>query len=225
MARRHVPLVLALSSLVAMSACTSGRQASSASSSSASASQASSSPAPPGQTVTPTPTPSTASSTYSVRTGLLTEEFATPLPTDPAQAQVVAGFREGLILWNKSQENFGLIAPVTSYVTGSALNNLKRTLTNEAQTEDVPAGVDRLFRTQVTALSATAATITTCDDGSKYVERNPRTGVVDPSFEHLPADEAYVFETWGMTRLDGHWAIKSITATPPGSPAAKSCLP
>ena len=218
MARRHVPLVLVLSSLVAMSACTSGRQASSAS-----ASQASSSPAPPGRTVTPTP--STASSTYSVRTGLLTEEFATPLPTDPAQAQVVAGFREGMILWDKSQENFGLVAPVTSYVTGSALNNLKKTLTIFGQMEEVPAGVDRLFRTQVTALSGTAATITTCDDGSKFVERNPRTGAVDPAFEHQPPDEVYAFVTWGMTRLDGHWAIKSITLASPGSAAAKPCLP
>jgi hypothetical protein len=130
-----------------------------------------------------------------------------------------------MILWDKSQENFGLVAPVTSYVTGSALNGLKKTLTIFGRMEEVPAGVDRLFRTQVTALSGTAATITTCDDGSKFVEQNPRTGAVDPSFEHLPADEVYVFVTWGMTRLDGHWAIKSITAAPPGSPTAKPCLP
>jgi hypothetical protein len=230
MAWRHAPLFLVLSALVAVSACTHGGLANPASSSSASSrlaspSQALSSPASSGQVATTTAAPSTSSSTYSVRTGLLTEEFATPLPTDPAQAQVVAGFREGMILWDKSQENFGLVAPVTSYVTGSALSNLKTSLTNFAQAEDVPAGVDRLFRTQVTALGSTVATITTCDDGSKYVEQNPRTGVVNPSSEHLPTDEVYVFVTWGMTWLDGHWAIKSVTVAPLGSAAAKPCLP
>ena len=67
--------------------------------------------------------------------------------------------------------------------------------------------------------------ITSCDDASKYVEQNPRTGVVNPSSEHLPTDEVYVFETWGMTRLDGHWAIKAIAVASPGSAAGKSCLP
>ena len=215
MARRHAPLLLALPALVAVSACT---HASSRPASSGRAAPPSSSSAAPAPTAT-------GPATYSVRTGLLTEEFTTPLPTDPAQAQVVAGFREGMTLWNKSQENFGLVAPVTSYVTGSALAGLKKSITVFGQMEEVPAGVDRLFRTQVTALSSTAATITTCDDGSKFVEQNPRTGAVDPSFEHQPADEVYAFETWGMTRLDGRWAITSITPASPGSPAEKSCLP
>jgi hypothetical protein len=208
MARRPAPLLPVLLALVAVSACSPSGSAHPASSRSPS----------------PRPT-SSGAATYSVRTGLLTEEFAAPLPTSPAQAQVVTGFREGLILWNKSQENFGLVAPVSSYVTGTALGNLKKTITAFAQIEDVPAGVDRLFRTQVTALRGTAATITTCDDGSKYDEQNPRTGVVNPSSEHLPTDQVYVFETWGMTMLDGHWAITSITVASPGSPAEKSCLP
>jgi hypothetical protein len=65
----------------------------------------------------------------------------------------------------------------------------------------------------------------TCDDGNKYVERNPRTGVVNPSSEHLPADEVYVFETWGMTQLDGHWAIKSIAVAPPAPPPRSPASP
>jgi hypothetical protein len=156
---------------------------------------------------------------------LLTEEFATALPASPAQARVAAGFREGLILYNKSQENLAPVAPVTSYVTGSALGDLHTTITRLAQEQEVPAGVDRMFRTRVTALSGTSATITTCDDGSRYVQENPRTRAVDPSFQNVPIDEVYVFETWGMTILDGHWAINSIKVASPGSAAEKSCLP
>jgi len=134
-------------------------------------------------------------------------------------------FRQGFLLYDKSQEKFALVPPVTSWVTGSALTDLKKSLTTLAQEQLVPAGVDRLFRTSVTAVSGSSATITTCDDGSKYNEQNPRTHVVNPSSVNLPLSEQYIFITWGMTRADGHWAINSITIASSSSAAAKSCLP
>jgi hypothetical protein len=200
---RHRVLLLALmslSALAALAACSSSGSSSSASG-------------------------TASSSTPSVRVGLLTEWFDTPLPSDQAQAAVVEDFRQGLILYDKSQENFGLVSPVTSWVTGSALTDLKQTLSTLEKNELVPAGVDRLFRTSVTALSGSAATITTCDDGSKYNEQNPRTHAISPSSWHLPLNQEYIFITWGMTRAGGHWAIESITIASSSSATAKSCLP
>jgi hypothetical protein len=69
--------------------------------------------------------------TESVRVGRLTEIFDGPLPADPAQASVVEGFRAGLIVWDKSQEEQKLVSPVTSDVTGAALTNLKKSLSQE----------------------------------------------------------------------------------------------
>jgi len=108
-------------------------------------------------------------------------------------------------------------------VTGSALNNLKSSLANEAQTEEVPAGIDRLFGTAVTALSDSAATLVTCDDFSKFKLENPRTHAMDTT--PVPLDQQYLYVSWGMTQLSGHWAIKSLTVAPSSSAAAKSCLP
>jgi hypothetical protein len=135
----------------------------------------------------------------------------------------VTDFEQALLLWDKSQENFGLVSPVTSWVTGGALSDLKNSLANEAQTEEVPAGIDRLFGTAVTTLSGSEATLGTCDDGSKYKTENPRTHVIDTT--PVPLDQQYIYITWGMTPLSGHWAIKSVTIAPSSSPDAKSCLP
>jgi hypothetical protein len=99
----------------------------------------------------------------------------TPLPADSAQASVIEGFRAGLILWDKSQEEQKLVSPVTSDVTGAALTNLKKSLTQELTPGQQigPAGIDRNFKTRVTALSGASATVTTCDNGSKFDEANP----------------------------------------------------
>jgi hypothetical protein len=171
------------------------------------------------------PAPSVNAPPSSVTSGLLTEEFATPLPSDTAQAEVIAGFREGLVLWNSSSERFALVAPVTSYVTGAALGNLKKVISIFSKSHEVPAGVDRLFLTKVTDLTGSTATVTTCDDGSKYVQKNPTTGAVDPAFTNVPIDQQYIYEAWAMTRLSGHWAIESITITDPPAAVAKQCLP
>jgi hypothetical protein len=205
MTRRGIWFAFLMSGALALTACSWGRHSS---------------------TVTPTaPAPSASASPYTVHTGLLTQEFATPLPSDAAQAEVVAGFRRGLVLWDVSSEQRKLIAPVTSYVTGAALASLKKVISTFAKTDEVPAGVDRFFLTRVTALTGSVATLTTCDDGSKYVQENPATGAVDPAFTNVPIEEQYVYETWGMTRLSGHWAIKSISFASPGSAGERQCLP
>lgn len=215
---RRVPFLLTAAALAAVSACSASPSSSTARPSTAPASTApaiaTASATPP---ATPIPTPT------STRVGLLTEEFTTPLPADPARAKVVTDFEQGYLLWDKSQENFGLVPPVTSWVTGSALNNLEKSLAGDAQIEEVPAGIDRLFNTAVTALSDSAATLVTCDDGSKFKLENPRTHAIDTT--PVPLDQQYLYITWGMTRLSGHWAIKSLTVAQSSSSAAKSCLP
>ena len=57
-----------------------------------------------------------------------------------------------------------------------------------------------MFKTRVTVISGTGATITTCDDGSKFEEVNPRTGVPAPAYS-ATANQQYLFETWQMIRL------------------------
>jgi hypothetical protein len=164
--------------------------------------------------------------TESVRVGHLTEVFDTPLPADSAQASVVEGFRVGLILWDKSQEEQRLVSPVTSDVTGAALTNLKKSLTQELTPgqQIVPAGIDRDFKTRVTALSGDSATVTTCDDGSKFDDVNPDTGVVNTAYNATP-DQEYIFVTWQMTRLEGHWAISRVSPVTLPNALAKPCQP
>src|SRR5215468_8914231 len=60
-----------------------------------------------------------------VRVGPYTQAFAGPLPANPAQAAVVEGFREGEVLWDKSQNAQHLVPPVRDYVTGQALTHLE----------------------------------------------------------------------------------------------------
>jgi hypothetical protein len=157
--------------------------------------------------------------------GRLTEIFETPLPADSAQASVIEGFRAGEILWDTSQEEQKLVSPVTRDVTGAALTALKVTLTRELiPGQIVPAGIDRNFKTRVTALSGASATVTTCDDGSKFYEVNPRTGVVNTAFNATP-DQDYIFVTWQMTRLDGHWAVSEVSPVYLPNALAKPCQP
>jgi hypothetical protein len=209
---------LAIGGLLA-SGCSSG---SSGSAGSSGGSSSPSSAGSPSSTVSPT---AATVATGSVRVGRLTEIFDGPLPADSAQASVIEGFRAGLILFDKSQEELRLVSPVTSDVTGAALTNLKKSLTQALIPEHiVPAGIDRNFKTRVSALSGASATVTTCDDGSKFDEVNPDTGVVNTAYSATP-DEEYIFVTWQMTRLDGHWAISVITPVTLPNPLAKPCQP
>jgi hypothetical protein len=172
--------------------------------------------APPGAVVTG---PNT------VRMGRFTEVFATPLPTVAAEVSVASDFREAMLLWDDSQERRTLVAPVTSYVTGDALKNLRLTITRFAQEDEVPAGTDRFFKTTVVAVTSPTAMVTSCDDGSKDTMIKLATNTVDPSWVNLPLDQQYVYVTWDMALHAGHWAITSISALNPPAAAAKQCLP
>src|SRR5215472_2123205 len=114
-----------------------------------------------------------------VHIGRYTQVFASPLPANPAQAGVVEGFREGWVLWDKSENARHLVPPVREYVTGQALTHLAAAVKANKARDLVPAGVDRFFLTRVTAIRGRSATVATCDDGSKFTEENPRTGKVN----------------------------------------------
>jgi hypothetical protein len=150
--------------------------------------------------------------------------FDGPLPANPAQASVVAGFREAMTLWDKSEIAWRLTAPVTDYVTGDALTRLNAA-TNASRAKDlVSAGTDRFFLTRVISIAGDSATVTTCDDGSKYEEENPRTGRIDTAYS-TPPDQAYLFETWHMAWRSGHWAVASFSLATPTDPHTKLCQP
>ena len=169
----------------------------------------------------PTAVSSTAAST---RIGPYTQIFATPLPANPAQAKVIQGFEMAEILWAKSEYAWRPFPPVTEYVTGQALTHLMAATSSLKANYVVPAGTDRLFMTSVTALTSTTATVTTCDDGSKYTAENPVTGKINQAY--LPsANQKYLFETWHLVLLSGRWAISSFTLTTLPSASAQHCQP
>jgi len=85
-----------------------------------------------------------------------------------------------MILRDKPQEDLTLVSPVTAYVTAGALAGLRGSLVRTKARDVVPGGTDRFFTTGVRGISAASATITTCDDGSKFEEVNPGTGVPGP---------------------------------------------
>src|SRR5258707_1420921 len=159
-----------------------------------------------------------------VHVGRYTQVFASPLPASPAQAAVVEGFRQGLVLWDKSQSALQLMRPVREYVTGQALSHLAATVKAGKARDLVPAGVDRFFMTRVTAITGRNAIIATCDDGSKFREQNPRTGKVDAAFLPSPG-QAYVFETWRMVQVSAHWAITALSVATLPSRSAEPCQP
>jgi hypothetical protein len=137
---------------------------------------------------------------------------------------VVQGLRAGMILWDKSSENMGLVSPVAADVIGPALTNLKDALASMGLQQIVPGGTDCFFKTRVSMISAASATVTTCDDGSKFNLVNPNTGVVDKALNATPS-QAYEFVTWQMTRLNGHWAISGDSPVELPNALAKPCQP
>jgi hypothetical protein len=159
-----------------------------------------------------------------VHIGPYTQVFDSPLPANPAQASVVEGFREAQVLWEKSENAQHLIQPARGYVTGQALAHLNAAVKAGKSRDLVPAGVDRFFKTRVTAITGHNATVATCDDGSRFKEENPRTGTVNVAFVPTPG-QAYIFETWRMVQFRGHWAITAFSAAPLPSRSAEPCQP
>ncbi len=158
------------------------------------------------------------------RLGPFPEIFATPLPANPARAKVLTGFQMAEILWAKSEYAWRLVPPVREYVTGNALTHLMAAMGSLKANDVVPTGKDRLFMTSVTAMTDTAATVTTCDDGSKYAAENPVTGKINPAYSPS-ANQAYLFETWHMVLLSGRWVISSFSLAALPSAGAKHCQP
>lgn len=159
-----------------------------------------------------------------VHIGRFTQVFSGPPPANPAQATVVEGFREGQVLWSKSENAWHLVSPVRSYVTGHALADLTAAMNAGKARHLVPGGTDRFFMTRVTRITGHNATVATCDDGSKFEEVNPRTGKVGASYLPSPQQE-YLFETWQMVRLSGHWAITALSLASLPAPSAEPCQP
>jgi hypothetical protein len=159
-----------------------------------------------------------------VHIGPYTQVFTSPLPANPVLADVVEAFREGEILWEKSENAQHLVPPVRDYVTGQALTHLAAAMKDGRERDLVPAGVDRLFMTRVTTMAGRRAAVTTCDDASKFKEQNPDTGQVDTSFVSPPGQE-YVFETWRMVQHSGHWAIGAVSLATLPSRSAEPCQP
>jgi hypothetical protein len=159
-----------------------------------------------------------------VHIGPYTQVFASPLPANPILADVVEAFREGEVLWNKSENTRHLVPAARDYVTGQALTHLAAALKAGREHDLVPAGVDRLFMTRVTTIAGRSATVTTCDDASKFKEQNPSTGQVDTSFLSPPGQE-YLFETWRMVQRSGHWAITAVSLATLPSRSAEPCQP
>jgi hypothetical protein len=159
-----------------------------------------------------------------VHIGPYTQMFDSPLPANQAQAAVVEGFREGQVLWNKSASAQRLVPPVRDYVTGQALTHLDAVVRNARAEDLVPAGVDRFFMTRVTAITGPSAIVATCDDSSGYAQENPRTRKVDMNFLSPPG-QAYMFETWRMAQLGGHWAISAFSLDALPSRSSEACQP
>jgi hypothetical protein len=152
------------------------------------------------------------------------QEFAASTVAGPEQVAVIERFREAQILWEKSSLAGKLIAPVSEYVTGQALNHLVLAISFAESKDVAPAGTDRMFMTRVTSFSAAAATVTTCDDGSKYESVDRRTGKVILSLA-APPDQQYLLEAWHMAKVGEGWAISSFTVTSLPTASAKQCQP
>lgn len=122
-------------------------------------------------------------------------------------------------------ENAGrLVKPVTVFVTSSALTHLDSAIAYGKAQGLVPAGTDRMFMTRVLTMTGHSAIVGTCDDGSKVIAAYRATGRLDPGVS-APPSQAYIYETWDMVQLAGHWAISSCTVASLPSAAAQACQP
>jgi len=220
MKRSGAVIAVCVTGLMILSACSSGKSGGTAgggnSSPETASSHASSPPTKP-SVVAPLSMPPA-----SVRISAFTQKFASPVPASQSEAEVIAYFRKAQLLWIRSDIAMRLVAPVTEFVTGDALTNLKKAVAAGKSNDRVPAGTDRFWNTRVTALAGSKAIVTTCDDAIKYREINPSTGKIDPAMTPKPY-QAYLYETWHMIQLSGRWAISSFTVATLPNPSAQPC--
>lgn len=211
MSRLAGPAALAMCALLTLTACGSGRPAAAA--------ERTAGPAPAG-------TPRLAAGGQeTIRIGPYTQVWDGPLPADPARAAVISDFRAGQILWARSNEALRPVAPILGYLTGVARRDFFAALAAGRARQIVPAGRERYFLTRVTALTGTAATVTTCDDGSRYRAQNPRTGQVNPAYSPQSKAQAYVFMAWHLVRQSGRWVMASFSVATLPDRRALPCQP
>jgi hypothetical protein len=219
---RAASVALVASVLIALSSCSAGQSSPAGSKSAATNGQ----PATSAQRSTPAASVSSSAvaasaTSVSVRIRLLTEVFATPLPTDPAKAKVIEGFRESQILWDQSTEELHIVPGTTEYVTGKALDNLRTAVTSGAKDDVALAGTDRLYNTSVTSLKGNSATVTSCDDGSRANLVDLATGQQIPN---NPSGSLTVLVSWQMAQVGGRWAITSLDViSSPDPQVARVC--
>jgi hypothetical protein len=234
MGRLTISALLGAAGLLLASGCSSGHPGGAAAGSQPASSPGASQTAVPGSS-TPAPTPATvspaASSSHAVgavtvpiRVGRFRflQEFAAAQAASPAQALVVARFRQAEVLWEESDMAGQFVTPVQDYVTGSALQHLELAIAGAHALNAVPAGRDVMYMTRVTDLTSTQATLTTCDNGSHFQSVNRQTGKPDAALAP-PADQQFLFETWHLTRLASGWALSTFNVASLPSPSAKAC--
>jgi hypothetical protein len=149
------------------------------------------------------------------------EVFATPLPADRAKAAVISGFRQSQVLWDKSTVALHLVGVTRDYVTGRALTTLKTLLRTFTKNNIIPVGADRYFDTKITSLTADSATVTSCDDGTRYNVANRTTGQREPP---APASKQYAFAIFTMSRVGGRWATSSVSGVGYPDKRVKACI-
>lgn len=206
-------LALVASGLIALSACTgghpaAGRSAVTATSSTPATQAASTAAGPAGVTA------------GSVRIGPVTEEFATALPADTAQARVIEGWRASQVYWEQSVQAWRVVASASAYVTGNALKTLHSAVATDVAYHVILTGTNRLYRTSVTSLTADGATVSSCDDGSKVIDENPSTG---KKYQNQAGAVLTFFVIWQLVPAAGHWAITSYTLVPAPDPRERVC--
>jgi hypothetical protein len=158
------------------------------------------------------------------RVGPLTQEFGTPLPASPAQASVVADFRTAMLYWTRSGYEWRNVPGTTNRVVGTALLQLEQAERTLQARADVLGGTDTFFKTRVTALTGSTATLLTCDNSTRDVVENRATGKADAAFA-ASASQDYIFEAFRLVRHAGHWAITSLTDATLPQASARQCQP
>jgi hypothetical protein len=205
-----------LANLIALSSCSSG-----ATPTTSKVSAASPHPTGSAESLSPSTSPASGASVSVRISSRYTEVFATPLPADPVQTAVISGFRKSQILWDQSSVALRVVGMTREYVTGKALMSLYRVLQSFTKNNLVPVGVDRLFDTKITSLTADSATVTSCDDGTGYNVADRTTGQTESP---VPLSQQYAFAVFTMRPVDGRWAISSVRAITYPDQRVKACM-
>lgn len=186
-----------------------------------SATPSSASPSPVPATSVPTTTV-TSGSTTTVQIGPYAQEFATPLPTDAEQGEIIASFRDSQVLWLQSIFAGHALPLLKQYVVGAAFADFLKAVhaTNEAGIE--PSGRDLLYNLDVTGLSKNEAAIATCDYHAHTASRYRTTGKLVPGSSPSSIQD-YQSQTWHLVRESKHWALSSFSVSLLPSSAARQC--